>query len=187
MIIIAPYDPEWPMLFASEAVRIRQALGNLALRIEHVGSTSVPRFAAKPVVDIQISVPLLAPADLYRAWLADLGYTHFSLGAYDLMYPFFKKPADWPSTHRVHLCVAGSEQERDHLAIRDYLRRRPEIAAEYANLKRQLAAVHDGVTLESQERYSLARTEFVRTALARAFAEGRNTRVPHDATLRCGL
>ena len=91
------------------------------------------------------------------------------------MYPFFKKPAEWPSTHHVHLCVAGSEQERDHLAFRDFLRRNPAVAAQYAALKRELAAAHDGLTLESQERYSLSKTEFVRSVLARAFAE-RNSR-----------
>src|SRR5262249_54717582 len=131
MITIAPYNPDWPVMFAAEAVGIRLALGDLALRIEHVGSTSVPGLAAKPVVDIQVSVPSLEPAARYREWLADLGYTHFPLGAFDLVYPFFKKPADWPSTHHVHLCVAGSEQERDHLAFRDFLRRNPTVAAEY--------------------------------------------------------
>jgi GrpB-like predicted nucleotidyltransferase (UPF0157 family) len=80
-----------------------------------------------------------------------------------------------PSTHHVHLCVAGSEQERDHFAFRDFLRRDPAVAAEYAALKRELAAAYDGLTLESQERYSLSKTEFVRSVLARAFAE-RNSR-----------
>jgi GrpB-like predicted nucleotidyltransferase (UPF0157 family) len=171
MIVIAPYDPTWPVMFAAEAARLRRALGDLALRIEHVGSTSVPGLAAKPVIDIQVAVVSLERPERYRTWLAELGYTHFSLGAFDLVYPFFKKPAEWPSTHHVHLCVAGSEQERDHLAFRDFLRRNPAVAAEYAALKRELAAAHDGLTLESQERYSLSKTEFVRSVLARAFAE----------------
>jgi GrpB-like predicted nucleotidyltransferase (UPF0157 family) len=91
MIIIAPYNPDWPVMFAAEAVRIRQALGDRALRIEHVGSTSVPGLAAKPVVDIQVSVPSLEPADRYCTWLADLGYRRFRLGAFDLVYPFFQE------------------------------------------------------------------------------------------------
>jgi GrpB-like predicted nucleotidyltransferase (UPF0157 family) len=181
MIIIAPYDPAWPARFAAEAARIRQALGNIALRIEHVGSTSVPGLAAKPVIDIQVSVQSLEPRDRYRKWLADLGYTHFPLGAFDLVYPFFKKPAEWPSTHHVHLCVAGSEQERNHLAFRDFLRRNPTVAAEYVTLKRKLAAAHDGLTTESQERYSLSKTEFVRSVLARALAEGQSSEHRDDA------
>ncbi len=171
MIIIAPYDPAWPASFAAEAERIRQAFGVLARRVEHVGSTSVPDLAAKPVIDIQVSVPSLEPRDLYHTRLAALGYTHFPLGDFDLVYPFFKRPAEWPSTHHVHLCVSGSEQERDHLAFRDYLRRHPSVAAEYATLKRTLAAAHDGLTMESQESYSLAKTEFVRSVLSRALED----------------
>ena len=171
MINIAPYDPAWPSRFAAEAERIRHAFGDLALRIEHVGSTSVPGLAAKPIVDIQVSVRSLEPRDFYHTRLADLGYTHFPLGAFDLVYPFFKRPAGWPSTHHAHLCVAGSRQEREHLAFRDYLRRNPAVAAEYVALKRKLASAHDGLTMESQERYSLSKTEFVSKVLGRAAAE----------------
>ena len=165
MITIAPYDSAWPGRFEEEAHRIRQRFGQLALQIEHVGSTAVPGLAAKPVIDIQVSVLSLDPRFLYRARLAELGYIHMSLGEFDLVYPFFKRPADWPSTHHVHLCVVGSQQERDHLAFRDALRRSPAAAAEYAALKRKLACEYDGLTLESQERYSLSKTEFVRSVL----------------------
>jgi GrpB-like predicted nucleotidyltransferase (UPF0157 family) len=171
MITIAPYDSAWPGRYAEEAARIRQRLGELALRIEHVGSTSVPGLAAKPVIDIQVSVATLEPRDLYRTRLAALGYTHLALGEFDLVYPFFKRPADWPSTHHVHLCVVGSQQERDHLAFRDSLRLSPVAAAAYAALKRKLASEHDGLTQESRERYSLSKTEFVRSVLGRSAAE----------------
>ena len=171
MITVVPYDPAWPAEFAAEALRIRKAFGDLALRIEHVGSTSVPDLAAKAVIDIQISVQSLEPRDLYCARLTELGYTHFPLGDFDLMYPFFKRPVAWPSTHHVHLCASGSEQERSHLVFRDYLRRNPAVAADYVALKRKLVAVHDGRTMESQENYSLSKTEFVRSVLSRASAE----------------
>ncbi len=108
----------------------------------------------------------------YLEPLAHLGYSHVPLGPFDLVYPFFQKPAEWPSTHHIHLCVAGSEQERKHLAFRDYLRRHPLVAAEYVELKRQLAAANHGGTPESRERYSLAKTEFVSSVLERAFSEG---------------
>ena len=170
MIVIAPYDPAWPARFAAEAERIRQAFGTHALRIEHVGSTAVPGLPAKPVIDIQVSVPSLELGDLFHSQLVALGYTHFPLGAFDLVYPFYKRPTEWPSTHHVHLCAAGSEQERSHLAFRDYLRSSPALAAEYASLKQQLASAHDGLTMESQERYSLSKSEFVRSVLVHAAA-----------------
>jgi GrpB-like predicted nucleotidyltransferase (UPF0157 family) len=168
MIVIAPYDPGWPVSFATEARRLQKSFGAEAERIEHVGSTSVPGLAAKPVIDIQISVPSLKRRDLHQRWLRELGYTHFPLGDFDLVYPFFKRPEGWPGTHHVHLCERGSEQERVHIAFRDYLCGHPAIAADYAQLKRELAAAHDGRTLESQESYSLSKTEFITRVLQAA-------------------
>ena len=109
---------------------------------------------------------------MYSEPLTQLGYSHIPLGPFDLVYPFFQKPAAWPSTHHIHLCVLGAEHERRHLAFRDYLRSHPAVAAEYAEIKCSLAAAHDGETLESRERYSLSKTEFVTSVLERALAAG---------------
>jgi len=172
MIQIVPYDRAWPALFKAEADRLREAMGNLALRIEHVGSTSVPGLAAKPVIDIQVSVATLEALGTYSKPLAELGYGYIPLGPFDSVYPFFQKPTEWPSTHHIHLCVLGSEQECRHLAFRDYLRSHPAVAAEYVELKRKLAAAHDDATLESRERYSLSKTQFVTSVLERALSTG---------------
>ncbi len=172
MIKIVPYNSGWPSLFRAEAVCIREAMGNLALRVEHVGSTSVPGLAAKPVIDIQVSVASLDALAVYSEPLAKIGYRHIALGPFDLVYPFYQKPYEWPSTHHIHLCVLGSEPERRHLAFRDYLRGHPVVAAEYVEFKRSLAAAHDGATLESRERYSLSKTQFVQSVLERAQSAG---------------
>ena len=84
------------------------------------------------------------------------------------MYPWFAKPGEWPSTHHVHLCVAGEEQEVRHLAFRDYLRKNTEQARRYEALKRKLADEYDGTTLSSVASYSLAKSEFIENALAKA-------------------
>lgn len=166
MIEIAGYDPRWPEAFAGEAARIGAALGPLAVRIDHVGSTAVPGLAAKPVIDLQVSVRALAPRTPFDAALAALGYRHVPLGDFDRVYPFYTRPHGWPGTHHVHLCVAGSIEERRHLAFRDRLRADASAAADYEALKRRLAAQHHGRTLASQEAYSLAKTAFVRAILA---------------------
>lgn len=172
MITLVPYDPAWPALFDAEAAIIRRELGPLALRVEHVGSTSVPGLVAKPVIDIQVSVPSLEPRDVFLEPLSRIGYGYVTLGPIDLEYPYFRKPAEWPSTHHIHLCVSGSEHERRHLAFRDYLRNHSGVAAEYVGLKRRLAAGNPGTTLESRERYSLSKTAFVESVVALAYAEG---------------
>jgi GrpB-like predicted nucleotidyltransferase (UPF0157 family) len=172
VITIAPYDANWPSAFAAEATSIKRALGCSALRIEHVGSTSVPGLAAKPVIDIQISVSDLSSIAPLGSALASIGYVHVPLGEFDLVYPFFQKPAEWPASHHVHLCAAGGEQERKHLAFRDFLRSNPLAAGQYLALKRQLAASHHGNTMESREQYSLAKSSFVASILEQAFREG---------------
>jgi len=165
MIAITAYDSAWPFLFEAEASNIQQAIGDLVLRIEHVGSTAIPGLAAKPVIDIQVSVASLESLRIYSEPLARLGYSHAPLGPVDLVYPLFEKPAAWPHTHHIHLCVHGSEHERRHIAFRDYLRSNPKVGDEYVELKRRLAALHDGETLESRERYSLSKTAFVAAVL----------------------
>lgn len=166
MIHLAPYDPAWPQMFEDEAKSIREVFGAHALRIEHVGSTSVPGLAAKPVIDIQVSVDSLAHIAEYRPLLSALGYVHVDLGPFDLVYPFFQKPQAWPSTHHVHLCAAHSEQESNHLRFRDYLRSNPSAVSEYLALKRALAAKYDGTTIESRECYSLSKGDFIAHALS---------------------
>jgi len=173
MIKIVPYDWNWPTQFEAEAAHIHQVMSSLALRIEHVGSTSVPGLSAKPVIDIQVSVASLGTLGLYAAPLAKLGYSHVPFGPpVDLVYPFFQKPAVWPSTHHIHLCIVGSEHERRHLAFRDYLRSHPAVAAEYAEIKQRLAAGHDDATLESRECYSLSKTQFISSVLEQALSAG---------------
>ncbi len=168
MIQIVPYTAAWAEAFEAEASELRRALGTRALRIEHVGSTAVPGLAAKPVIDIQVSVLSLEPPEEFQAALAPLGYKFVSNGDFDPEYPWFAKPGEWPSTHHVHLCVAGEEQEARHLAFRDYLRKSPKEALRYEALKLRLAGEHDGTSLSSVVDYSLAKSEFVENALANA-------------------
>ena len=181
MIRIVPYNVAWPEHFSAEAASIGETLGRLAKRVEHVGSTAVPGLAAKPVIDIQVSVATLEPLTTYDQPLARIGYSHVPLGDFDVVYPLFQKPANWPTTHHIHLCVIGSEQERRHLAFRDYMRDHPAVCAEYVELKQKLALANHGFTLESREQYSLSKTEFVTAVLERAFADGYLSQYHDDA------
>src|SRR5262252_5168828 len=129
-VLIVPYDPIWPDAFAAEANRIRNALGVLALRIDHNGSTSIPRLAAKPIIDIQVSVCNLQPLEAYGDLLQSIGYHHVPHED-DSFCPFFHRPSDWPHTHHVHVVQAGSVEELRTLAFRDYLRNHDDAAQQY--------------------------------------------------------
>ena len=162
-IVIADYDPKWPEKFETEARRLRQALRDLALRIDHVGSTSVPGLAAKPVIDIQIAVAELEPVAAYRLPLESIGYTYATRP-----FPFFHRPSGWPHTHHVHVREAGGHDERRTVAFRDWLRKHPADRKAYEALKRELAGDADSNTVEGRFRYSEAKTEFIRRIERRA-------------------
>jgi GrpB-like predicted nucleotidyltransferase (UPF0157 family) len=181
-IRVVDYDPAWPALAAAEIPRIEAAVGEVAVRIDHVGSTAVPGLAAKPIVDLQLAVDAIEPRARYVRSLEGLGY----LFAPDPELPdlhFFGLPAERPRTHHLHVCAAGGEHELRHLALRDYLRTHPDEASEYGALKRDLAARHPGDRLayiEGKERYVAALEERAlawRRRLARnEHAAGRLTR-----------
>ena len=116
-------------------------LGPVAVRVDHVGSTSVPGLSAKPIVDIDVSVSDIAMVDSYRGPLERIGY----LFVPDPDFPdfhFFGKPAARPRTHHIHVCEAGSSHERRQLAVRDYLWTHPEEATAYGAVKQAIAERH---------------------------------------------
>jgi GrpB-like predicted nucleotidyltransferase (UPF0157 family) len=168
---VVPYDPQWPRAFEAEAARIRVALEAIALRVDHNGSTAVPGLAAKPVIDIQVSVAALEPMDLYRQPLHSIGYIHLPHPD-DSFCPFFHRPRDWPHSHHVHVVRAGDEEERRTLAFRDYLREHSETARAYAQLKLGLAGKFSAATQGSRQAYADAKTEFIEQVIAAAFKEG---------------
>jgi GrpB-like predicted nucleotidyltransferase (UPF0157 family) len=140
-IRIVDHDPRWPLLAQEELRRVADALGDRAVRLEHVGSTSVPGLGAKPIIDMQVSVADIERLDDYVGPLEALGY----LFAPDPAFPdyhYFAKPHARPRTHHLHVCQAGSQQELRHLAVRDYLRAHAHEAAEYEALKRALVRDH---------------------------------------------
>lgn len=165
-IILEAHDPEWREAFQAEAERLAEALGEVALRIEHVGSTSVEGLAAKPVIDIQVSVADVDALESYRGRLESLGYT---LTTVPLSY--FHRPAEWPHTHHVHVRQAGSAEESRPLEFRDWLRRNPGDREAYEALKRQLARDADAHSTQGRARYSEAKTDFIREIERRSRTE----------------
>jgi GrpB-like predicted nucleotidyltransferase (UPF0157 family) len=168
---IVPYDSAWPGAFEEEAARLRAALHTLALRIDHHGSTAVPGLGAKPIIDIQIAVAALKPLSAYGAKLETVGYTHVP-HADDSFCPFFHRPIQWPHSHHVHVVERGGREERRTLAFRDYLRDHRDLAREYEDLKRAAAAQLATADTESQERYVMAKTEFIERIVVLAVATG---------------
>ena len=154
-LVIAPYDPHWPQLFSELGIGLRQALGETACRIDHVGSTSVPDLDAKPIIDIQISVVDLEPLTNYRIPLEGLGYV-FRADNPERTKRYFREAAGQRRTH-IHVRRMGSWAEQFTLLFRDYLRTHDTDARHYAALKYQLATQYG----EDRLGYTEAKTPFI--------------------------
>lgn len=170
-LTVVPYDSRWPAAFDVERERLQSALGSLAVRIDHHGSTSIAGLAAKPIIDIQISVRSLVPLAAYGEVLERLGYTH-KPHPDDAWCPYFYRPSIKPHTHHVHVVEAGGDPERRTLAFRDYLREHPEAARDYEQLKRDLVAAYDRGALATSDDYANGKTAFVEAITSAALAAG---------------
>jgi GrpB-like predicted nucleotidyltransferase (UPF0157 family) len=158
-IEVVDYDFRWPATFEQLKQRLQQALGTLALAIEHVGSTAVAGLAAKPIIDLDVVIAGRAELPQVVSRLAQLGYEHEGdLGVTDRE-AFRQPPGEVP--HHPYVCIESSLALRKHLALRDYLRAHPARALEYGRLKRDI--ISRGVADRSD--YSRAKTAFLLQAL----------------------
>jgi GrpB-like predicted nucleotidyltransferase (UPF0157 family) len=164
-IVVVDPDPAWPRVFETLRETIWPAVSDVALAIEHVGSTAVPGLAAKPIVDIDVVVPA-GRAPLAIARLVDVGYVHKG----DLGVPgreAFGQPPGTPR-HHLYVCEVGNTALANHLAVRDRLRADPAAARAYGELKRRLATQF----ADDVDAYVEGKTAFILDLLrAAGFAE----------------
>jgi len=146
-------------MFEEEKQSLQTVLGEVSAQVEHIGSTAVEGLAAKPIIDIMIGLPDFPIADAFVPRIETLDYEY--INKYEDEMPFrryFVKNSNGIRTHQIHMVEIGSEFWARHLLFRDYLRRNPDTANDYAALKKQLAA-HEW---EDVNEYADAKTEFIK-------------------------
>ena len=141
-VLVLPYDEAWEKAFTEIEAELRDALGGLALRIEHVGSTSVRGLAAKPIIDIDVVIEGDSAFEAVVAALGKIGYTHEG----DLGIPgreaFKYDGKEHLQKHHLYVCAQDSAELKRHIAFRDYLRTHPEAVREYSRVKEEGAALY---------------------------------------------
>ena len=162
-IVLADPDPGWPALYEREAARVRAALGDRVLLLEHAGSTSVPGLAAKPIVDMVLAVADSADEASYVPALEDVGYILRIREPDWHEHRLFKGP---DTDVNLHTFSAGSTEIVRMLAFRDWLRAHDDERDLYLRTKRELAARH-WVYVQD---YADAKGEVVEAIIARALA-----------------
>jgi len=186
-IALVEYNQRWPELFAVEAARLRAALGEGVVAVEHFGSTAVPGLAAKPVIDLLVGVRSVAEArEKAVPALEALGYAFW----HDNPNPdhlFFVRglPPNGPRTHHVHMVEPGKFRDPkneaflfwDRLLFRDYLCANPDEARRYEAVKRDLASRFP----DDREAYTDGKSEYVYGVMQKA----RNLTPAQAPTLPC--
>ena len=162
-IHLAEYDPAWPGLFRREEERIRRALGETVLLIEHVGSTSVPGLPAKPIIDICLVVPDTTDEAAYVPALESAGYVLWIREPAWFEHRLFKGP---DTTINLHVYSQGCPEIERYLLFRDRLRTDQAERELYLRTKRELAAR----TWKYVQNYADAKTDVVEAIIARARA-----------------
>lgn len=162
---IVDYDPRWPLRYEEERAAIVQALGDDIVAIEHIGSTSIPGLCAKPILDIQVGVKRMVPAQVLEERLQRLGYRQNPEADDPNRRLFYRKGK--PRTHHLHIMPVDSWDFERHVLFRDYLRKHPVLRDQYGQLKRELAEQHG----HNRQDYTDAKTTFVESVVALAQAE----------------
>ena len=160
-IVLAEYDPRWPEAFRAERARIVSALGEAAVRVEHVGSTSVPGLVAKPIIDILLGVRDSADEPSYVPALTGVGYRLVIREPDWLEHRLLKGP---DTDINVHVFTAGADEVDRMLRFRDRLRTDAGDRELYARTKRTLAKQQ----WRHVQHYAQAKSEVVEQILQRA-------------------
>jgi GrpB-like predicted nucleotidyltransferase (UPF0157 family) len=158
---LAPHTELWHQLFAEEEARLREAVGEHVVAIEHVGSTSICGLSAKPIIDVAAGVREAADAERCVRPLESIGYEYRGESGIAGRYYFVKGE---PRTHHLHMAELGGGLWRGHLLFRDYLRGHREVAEEYERLKRELAIKYG----RDRGAYTEGKSIFIEEVLKRA-------------------
>ena len=159
---LVPHNPEWDSLFRAEKAKLLVALGDLAVDIQHVGSTAIPTIPAKPIIDIAVFVKSLENVDRVTDKIEVLGYQKKQENRPERR--FFTKGPEENRIVYLHIGDEGTSYIKDMITFRDYLIQNPAEAQKYSNLKKELAEKF----ADNREPYTAAKEKFVQEALEKA-------------------
>lgn len=163
--VLREHNPEWALLFESEALGLRQAFGNCLQSIDHIGGTAIAGVVTKPIIDILVQVWELSEIDIVTPSLTAMGYD--ARGEYGIpgRRYFSKKITSEPvNGYHLHVYRCGTADAVRHLAFRDFLMLHPQVALEYSRLKRSLADASGLLPCN----YGDLKSDFVKTVERRA-------------------
>ena len=141
-VVVLPYDRQWKQDFLQIKDELQNALGEMALRIEHVGSTSVQGLSAKPIIDIDVAIKDYSVFDDVVSALGSIGYQHEGNLGIEGREAFKYDGKEHLQQHHLYVCPQNSAELKRHIAFRNYLRNHPEAVREYSRIKEEGATLY---------------------------------------------
>ena len=141
-VIVLPYDAKWKTDFENIRKEIKDAVGDLIIGIEHVGSTSVHGLSAKPIIDIDVVIKDYSMLDAVISALERIDYHHEGNLGIAGREAFKYEGKTHLRKHHLYVCPRDSEELKRHIAFREYLRSHPEAVREYSRIKEEGAALY---------------------------------------------
>ncbi|MFH1405213.1 MAG: GrpB family protein [Patescibacteria group bacterium] len=163
-VTLSEYDPAWVQDFEDEKKAIKDKLGDDLVAIEHIGSTAIPGMCAKPILDFMVAVESVDDYEMFIKPLAELGYEFRRDYRDTQQHVLFVKGSEDNRTHYLKLTELDSIFWKEHIVFRDYLIAHPDVAQEYAELKRELFEKH----ADDRAAYTAAKAEFIQGVLSSA-------------------
>lgn len=144
-VIVLPYDPQWRADFEAIRAELQEAVGELALSIEHVGSTAVEGLSAKPIIDIDLVISDASALPLAVERLGKAGYVHEGDLGIEGREAFRYSGKPHLRTHHLYVCPRDSKELFRHITFRDFLRTHPDAVRQYSQVKETSARLfpHD--------------------------------------------
>ncbi|SFC67260.1 GrpB domain, predicted nucleotidyltransferase, UPF0157 family [Bacillus sp. OV322] len=166
IVNLSDYDPNWGKQFEYEQKRILDVLGDKAVGIEHIGSTSIKGLEAKPIIDIIVGVQDLNEISNFVSPLSEIDYEYVPKPEVKDR-RFFRKGLWGQGTCHLHICEFNSSEWIEKLLFRDYLRLDPKVAEEYASLKKELASKYQF----DRPTYTKKKEPFIKKIIEKAMKE----------------
>lgn len=168
-VVIDDYNEDWELIYKQEERAIKELLGDKAISIEHIGSTSIKGLGSKPIIDFMVGVEDITEVEEFIQSLASMGYEH----VYHKEFPnrrFFRKGQWRAGTHHLHVYKYGSEEWDNNILFRNYLRTHSDVLENYSQLKKDLAEKYR----YDRTAYTNAKHPFIVEVIAKAKNEQRN-------------
>ncbi|TET77291.1 MAG: GrpB family protein [Candidatus Heimdallarchaeota archaeon] len=163
MVKLKPYNPQWKEFFKKEKKLISSVITAFLIDIQHIGSTAIPNIVAKPIIDVAVAIDSLDNIEKIIPPLENIGFIYRGEQGIPDRHMFVKGGENY-RTHHLHVMQKDHYEWNKHILFRDYLKKHPNDAKQYSELKQKLFLKYGN----DREKYTESKSEFIQNIIEKA-------------------